>query len=238
MSKSIRDITRVIDHSLLHPTLTDTALAEGCRFARDNNLVAVSIKPYAVTLAREILAGSETAVGAVVGFPHGNSRIDIKVAEARAAMADGAVELDAVLNAGKVLGGDWRYVEEEIRALNEAAHAGGAILKLIFENDFLPDDKLKIKLCELSSAAGTDYVKTSTGYGFKKHSSGMHFYEGATEHDLVLMRKYCPAGVKIKAAGGVRNLDALLHVLELGVSRVGLSASAAILDEARVRGYK
>jgi len=238
MPGTIRDIAKVIDHSLLHPTMTDAKLRQECQFARDNNLVAVSIKPYAVTLACDILAGSETAVGAVVGFPHGNSRIDIKVAEAKAAMQDGAVELDAVLNAGKILGGDWDYVDAEIRALTEAAHAGGAILKLIFENDFLPEDSQKIRLCELCSAAGTDYVKTSTGYGFKKHSSGMHFYEGATEHDLVLMRKHCPAGVKIKAAGGVRNLDALLHVLELGVSRVGLSATAAILDEARARGWK
>ncbi len=238
MPGTIRDIAKVIDHSLLHPTMTDAKLRQECQFARDNNLVAVSIKPYAVTLACDILAGSETAVGAVVGFPHGNSRIDIKVAEAKAAMQDGAMELDAVLNAGKILGGDWDYVDAEIRALTEAAHAGGAILKLIFENDFLPEDSQKIRLCELCSAAGTDYVKTSTGYGFKKHSSGMHFYEGATEHDLILMRKHCPAGVKIKAAGGVRNLDALLHVLELGVSRVGLSATAAILDEARTRGWK
>ncbi len=238
MPGSIREIARVIDHSLLHPTLTDEELRRGCEFARDNSIVAVSIKPYAVTMARDILAGSETAVGAVVGFPHGNSRIDIKVAEAKGAMADGAVELDAVLNAGKVLGGDWRYVDEEIRALNEAAHSGGAILKLIFENDFLPDDKLKIKLCELCSAAGTDYVKTSTGYGFKKHPSGLYWYEGATEHDLALMRAHCPAGVHIKAAGGVRSLDGLLRVLELGVSRVGLSATAAILEEARARGYK
>ncbi|MCE5270962.1 deoxyribose-phosphate aldolase [bacterium] len=238
MPGTIREIARVIDHSLLHPTMTDAKLRQECQFARDNNLVAVSIKPYAVPLACEILAGSETAVGAVVGFPHGNSRIDIKVAEAKAAIEDGAVELDAVLNSGKVLSGDWDYVDKEIRALTEAAHAGGAILKLIFENDFLPEDSQKIRLCELCSAAGTDYVKTSTGYGFKKHSSGMHYYDGATEHDLVLMRKHCPAGVKIKAAGGVRNLDALLHVLELGVSRVGLSASAAILDEARARGWK
>jgi deoxyribose-phosphate aldolase len=238
MSKSLPEIARVIDHSLLHPTMTDDDLRRGCEFARDNSIVAVSIKPYAVTMARDILAGSETAVGAVVGFPHGNSRIEIKVAEARAAIADGAVELDAVLNVGKVLGGDWKYVDEEIRALNEAAHSGGAILKLIFENDFLPDDRLKIKLCELSSAAGTDYVKTSTGYGFKKHPSGLHWYEGATEHDLALMRAHCPPQVQIKAAGGVRNLDALLRVLELGVSRVGLSASAAILDEARARGWE
>lgn len=237
MTKRLTDIAGVIDHSLLHPTLTDSDLRAGCEFARENRLAAVSIKPYAVVPAREILAGSGTAVGAVVGFPHGSSRIDIKVREAVTACADGAVELDAVVNVGKVLSRDWDYVREEVRALNEAAVAHGAILKVIFENDYLDDNALKVKLCEICSGASAAFVKTSTGYGFRKHPDGHYFYEGATEPDLKLMRRECPASVRIKAAGGVRSLDGLLRVLELGVSRVGLSATAAILEEARSRGY-
>ncbi|MBW7997143.1 MAG: deoxyribose-phosphate aldolase [Candidatus Glassbacteria bacterium] len=237
MANKLSDLAKAIDHSLLHPTLTDRELREGCEFARDNRLAAVSIKPYAVAMAAGILAGSGVAPGAVVGFPHGNSRISVKVHEATVAIDDGATELDAVVNIGKVLGGDWEYVADEIGALNEAAAANGALLKLIFENDYLTRDSFKIRLCEICSRVGAAFVKTSTGYGFARQPDGSYSYRGATEHDLKLMRKHSAPGVRLKAAGGVRTLDQLLKVLELGVTRVGLSATKAILDEARERGW-
>jgi deoxyribose-phosphate aldolase len=238
MTKSILSIAGVIDHSLLHPTMTDKVLADGCRFALENRLAAVCVKPYALKMAVEIVAGSDVAAGTVVGFPHGSNTIAIKVHEAELACSDGATELDAVVNVGKVLSGDWDYVEEEIGTLNEAAVAGGAVLKVIFENDFLENDALKIKLCEICSDISVAFVKTSTGYGFVKRTEGGYGYDGATEHDLKLMRNVCPPEIQVKAAGGIRTLDDLLRVLDLGVTRVGISASEAILNEARQRGYE
>jgi deoxyribose-phosphate aldolase len=237
MPKSLDSIAKVIDHSLLHPTFTDKDLLEGCRIARENSVAAVSIKPYAVQMAREVLEGSDVEVGAVVGFPHGNSRIDIKVREAEQACADGATELDMVLNIGKVLSGDWDYISEEIRSLNEAAVGNNAILKVIFENDYLKDDKDKIKICELCNRQSVAFVKTSTGYGFVKQDNGTYSYDGATDHDLLLMRECCLPHIRIKAAGGVRTLDDVLRVLAFGVDRIGATATVAILAEARKRGY-
>ncbi|MFH1071155.1 MAG: deoxyribose-phosphate aldolase [Candidatus Glassbacteria bacterium] len=238
MPKSLRDIAKVIDHSLLHPTLTDQDLTRGCEFARDNALAAVSIKPYAVPLAKEILAGSDVAVGTVVGFPHGNSHIGIKAREAEKACGDGATELDAVLNVGKVLSKDWKYISDEIKALNAVAVEHWALLKVIFENDYLAEDAYKIKLCELCNLHAVAFVKTSTGYGFVKQANGTYGYKGATDHDLELMRKTCVKSIQIKAAGGVRTLDDVLRVLNLGVARVGASATKEILEEAKRRGYK
>jgi len=235
MALEVRDIARMIDHSLLHPTVTDNDTAEGCRLADRYAVASVCVKPYAVNLAAEALRASEVAVGTVVGFPHGNSRTDLKVREAEAAMEDGARELDMVINGGKVIGGDWAYVEEEIRALVEAAHARHALLKVIFENDFLTDDELKIRLCGICGTAGADFVKTSTGFGFVKQPGGMYQYAGATEADVRLMRRHTPEQVAIKAAGGVRTLDELLKFRELGVTRVGATATQAILDEAAKR---
>ncbi|HUU29606.1 MAG TPA: deoxyribose-phosphate aldolase [archaeon] len=238
MPESLNAIAKMIDHSLLHPALTDQELREGCEFAGKNNLASVSIKPYAVPLARGILEGSEVAVGTVVGFPHGNSRIEIKVREAELGCDDGASELDIVLNIGKVLSRDWDYVSQEIRSLNDVAIKRKAVLKVIFENDYLDNDAYKIKLCELCSLHSVAFVKTSTGYGFVKQEGGMYAYQGATDHDLKLMRAHCVPGIQIKAAGGVRTLDDLLRVKKLGVTRVGASATGAILTEARARGYK
>lgn len=238
MLQTIRSIAKVIDHSLLHPTLTDEELSEGCRFAKRVDVAAVSIKPYAVPMAKEILKGSDVAVGSVVGFPHGNSRIEIKVREAETACADGATELDAVVNTGKVLSRDWDYISEEIRRLNEAAVENHAILKVIFENDYLNEDALRIKLCQICNQHAVAFVKTSTGYGFVKQKGGLYAYKGATDHDLKLMRAECVPSVQVKAAGGVRTLDDLLRVLELGVTRIGVSATAAILEEAKRRGFK
>lgn len=228
----IHDLAKMIDHSLLHPTLTDADLREGCKLALNYDVASVCVKPYAVSMARDLLAGSDVRVGTVIGFPAGNSATSIKVAETERACLDGAVEIDMVVNIGKVLGEDWGYVTDEIRAVNEACLAHGAILKVIFENDYLPDDHYKIRLCHLCTDVGAAFVKTSTGYGFVKRADGNYNYEGATEHDLRLMLAHVGPGVRVKAAGGVRTLDGLLTVKELGVSRLGASATAAILEEA------
>ena len=237
MTKSLQSIAKMIDHSLLHPVMTDRDLERECNVALDNDVASVCIKPYAVPLARGMLSGSDVKVGTVVGFPHGNSRIDIKVREAQAAMADGAQELDVVVNIGKVLGGDWAYVSDEIGELNEVVVREGAILKVIFENDFLQDDVFKRRLCEICSEHSVAFVKTSTGYGFVKQDNEMYAYAGATDHDLVLMRSACAAAVQVKAAGGVRTLDDVLRVRALGVTRVGATATVSILQEAKSRGY-
>lgn len=228
----IRELAKMIDHSLLHPTLTDAELREGCELALNYDVASVCIKPYAVPVAREILAGSEVLVGTVIGFPAGNSATAIKVAETIQACRDGAVEIDMVVNIGKVLGEDWAYVRDEIRAINDTCLAHGAILKVIFENDYLPADHYKIRLCELCTEVGAAFVKTSTGYGFVKGTDGKYSYEGATEHDLRLMLDHVGPNVRVKAAGGVRSLDGLLNVKEMGVARLGASATAAIMDDA------
>jgi deoxyribose-phosphate aldolase len=237
MTGTLRSLAKMIDHSLLHPTFTDRELADGCSVARKYDVASVCIKPYAVPLAVEALAGSSVAVGTVIGFPHGSSCIDIKVKEAEHALAQGATELDMVVNIGKVLSGDWSYVDDEIRLLNEITVKSGALLKVIFENDFLSDDEIKKRLCAICNTHKVAFAKTSTGYGFVKRSNGFYTYDGATDHDLALMRATCIDSVQIKAAGGVRTLDDLLRVRALGVTRVGATTTAAILDEARTRGH-
>jgi len=232
---TLRDLAKMIDHSLLHPTMTDGDIRKGCELARKYDVATACVKPYAIPLAKEILAGSDVGVCPVIGFPHGNSTTKIKVAEAEAAARDGGTEIDMVINIGKAIGGDWNYVSTEIRAINDAVRANNAILKVIFENDYLTEPQI-IKLCEICSAIGVAFVKTSTGYGFVKQENGMYSYQGATAGHLKLMRKHCPPSVQIKAAGGVRTLDDLLLVRSLGVSRIGATATQAILEEAKKRG--
>jgi deoxyribose-phosphate aldolase len=229
------ELAKMIDHSLLHPTMTDRELAAGCRLAKKYKVASVCIKPYAVKAAAKLLKGSGVAVGAVVGFPHGSSTTDGKRYETELACRDGATEIDMVINIGKALTGDWAYVEKDIRTVVREAHKRGAIVKVIFENDFMPGDAIKKKLCRISERAGADFVKTSTGYGFVKGPDGKYSYQGATEHDLVLMRKAVSAKVQVKAAGGVRDLDALMHVRDLGTTRCGATATAAMLEEYKRR---
>ncbi len=231
----VTELAKMIDHSLLHPTMDDATLLAGCELARKYNAASVCIKPCAIGLAVEALKGSEVLVGTVIGFPQGNSSIEVKVFETEQACKAGAQEIDMVVNIGKVLGEDWDYVRDEIQAVCEATHRHGAILKVIFENDFLPEDKFKIKLCQICSELKADFVKTSTGYGFVKGEDGKYSYAGATHHDLALMRKHSAPEVQVKAAGGVRTLDDLLKVKELGVTRIGATATAAIVNEARKR---
>jgi len=224
----------MIDHSLLHPTMTDAQIAAGCHLARQYDVATACVKPYAIAMAREILAGSSVGVCPVIAFPHGNSTTAVKVAEAEAAARAGGSEIDAVVNNGKVLGGDWAYVRDEVRAINAVVRAHGAILKVIFENDYLEDSHI-IRLCEICSEVGVAFVKTSTGYGFVKQPDGSYNYKGATDHHLRLMRQHCPPSIQIKAAGGVRTLDDLLRVRALGVTRVGATATKSMLDEAARR---
>jgi deoxyribose-phosphate aldolase len=235
MRYSYDELAKMIDHSLLHPTMTDRELAAGCRLAKKYKVASVCIKPYAVKAAAQLLRGSGVAVGAVVGFPHGSSTTESKRHETELACRDGATEIDMVINVGKALSGDWAYVEKDIRAVVREAHRRGAIVKVIFENDYLEGDAIKKRLCRISEKAGADFVKTSTGYGFVKRPDGSYGYQGATEHDLVLMRKHVSRKVQVKAAGGVRDLDALMHVRDLGTTRCGATATAAMLDEYKRR---
>jgi deoxyribose-phosphate aldolase len=235
MKHTYEELAKMIDHSLLHPTMTDRELEEGCAVAARYQVASVCIKPYYVKRAAELLRGTGVKAGAVVGFPHGGSATEVKCFETAVACRDGAEEIDVVINIGKALGGDWAYVEQDIKAVCDEAHAHRAKVKVIFENDFLPDDAIKVKLCQVCERAGADWVKTSTGYGFVKGADGKHSYKGATEADLKLMRANVSPKVEVKAAGGVRDLDALILVRGLGASRCGATATAAMLDEYRKR---
>jgi deoxyribose-phosphate aldolase len=242
MKYTYEELAKMIDHSLLHPTMTDQELEDGCRLAAKYGVASVCIKPYAVKRAAELLRGSGVVVGAVIGFPHGNSATESKRYETELACRDGATEIDMVINIGKALGGDWDYVARDIQVVCDEAHGRGAKVKVIFENDYLTkggaglsSDEFKRKLCELCEKAGADWVKTSSGYGFVKQPDGSYNYKGATEHDLALMRASVSAKVQVKAAGGVRDLDGLIKVRDLGGSRCGATATAAMLDEYRRR---
>ena len=242
MKYTYEQLASMIDHSLLHPTMTDQELEDGCKLAAKYQVASVCIKPYAVKRAAELLAGSGVLVGAVIGFPHGNSATESKRYETELACKDGAAEIDMVINIGKALGGDWDYVERDVKAVCDEAHRHGAKVKVIFENDYLTkggaglgSDDFKKKLCQLCERAGADWVKTSSGYGFVKQPDGSYNYKGATKHDLVLMRASVSAKVQVKAAGGVRDLDGLIKVRDLGVSRCGATATAAMMDEYRRR---
>lgn len=217
-------IAKRIDHSLLGPTLTEKELEEGCRIAAEYGVASVCIKPFAVALAARMLRGTGVEVGATIGFPHGGHATAVKVFEAERAMDDGATELDMVVNIGWVLGGQWENVADDVRGVTDAAHRRGAIVKVIFENCYLNDER-KIRLCHICDEVDADYVKTSTGYG-----TG-----GATHDDLILMRRESPPRVKLKAAGGVRTLDQAIEVVELGCDRFGASKTVEILDELKAR---
>lgn len=231
MSK-VHELAKMIDHSILHPTHTDEDLRKQCEIAKEFNVASVCVKPYAVRLAKECLKGSEVEVGCVIGFPHGNSSLEVKVFETEMACKDGATEIDMVINIGKALAGDWNYVEEEIQAITNASHKNNAIVKVIFETDYVTRTEDKIKLCEICTKVGADFVKTSTGYGFVKLENGDFNYKGATVADVELMRKHSGPKVQVKSAGGVRTLDDLMKMKAAGASRSGATATEAILREA------
>jgi deoxyribose-phosphate aldolase len=230
---TVSELAKMIDHSILHPTHTDEDLKKQCMVARKYDVASVCVKPYAVKQAVELLKGSTVKVGCVVGFPHGNSSTAVKVFEAEQACNDGAVEIDMVINIGKALGGDWKYVEKEIKAVSDTCHQNNAIVKVIFETDYVTITDDKIKLCEICTRVGADFVKTSTGYGYVKLPSGDYNYEGATLADIELMRKHSGPKVQVKCAGGVRTLDDLLKMKAAGATRSGATATEAILEEVK-----
>lgn len=224
MECSCADIAKMIDHSLLGPVMTDEELEKGIQIAIRYGVASVCIKPYYLQRCAQLLAGTTVQPSTVIGFPHGGNTTSVKVAEARQALADGATELDCVVNIGKVLSQDWDYVRQDLQGMIETAHAGGAKIKIIFENCYL-EDRHKIRLCEICGELSADWVKTSTGFG-----SG-----GATIEDLKLMRKHAPPHVQVKAAGGIRTLDATLEARAVGATRAGATRTVDILDEARRR---
>ena len=219
-----RDIAKTIDHSLLRPELDDAFIEAGCRLAATYDVASVCVRPADVRRAKALLDGTDVAVGTTIGFPHGNHRTETKVFEARQALADGASELDMVLQIAALKSGRDPDVQADIAAVVEVAHPAGAIVKVIFENAYLTDDE-KVRACRLTEAAGADFVKTSTGFA----------PSGATHDDLRLMRANTSPHIQVKAAGGVRSLDALLAVMELGVTRIGATATEAIILEFRSR---
>jgi deoxyribose-phosphate aldolase len=219
-----REIAKTIDHSLLRPELDDAFVEAGCRLAARYDVASVCVRPADVARAKAILAGTDVAVGTTIGFPHGNHRTETKVFEARQALADGATELDMVIKIGALKSGRDADVEADIAAVVKVAHDAGAIVKVIFENAYLTDEE-KIRACRLTEAAGADFVKTSTGFA----------PSGATHDDLRLMRANTSPHIGVKAAGGVRTLDALLAVMDLGVTRIGATATATIIEDFRAR---
>jgi deoxyribose-phosphate aldolase len=221
---TLKEIAKMLDHSLLKPELTVEQMIAGCRLARRYRVAAACVKPSEVARAREELEGSGVLPTTVVGFPHGANRTEVKVLEAELAIRDGAKELDMVLNIGRLLSEDFDFVQKDIKAVVDTAHAHGVILKVILENCYLTD-ALKVAACGICEKAGADFVKTATGFG-----SG-----GTVIADLVLMRKSVGPGVKVKAAGGMRTLDAILPAIRAGTVRFGTTASDVILDEAEKR---
>jgi deoxyribose-phosphate aldolase len=224
MDYSYEQIAKMIDHSLLNPTLTVADLEEGCRLALEYDVASVCILPYYLRRCSELLKGSHVKASTTIGFPHGGHTTAVKVAEAKQAIADGGEELDMVVNISQVLSGEWAYVRSDIAAVVDTAHAASAKVKVIFENAYLKDDH-KIRLCEICTEVGADWVKTSTGY-----APG-----GATDDDLKLMVKRTRAPVQVKAAGGIRDLEALLRVRAIGVTRSGATRTAAMLEDCRKR---
>jgi deoxyribose-phosphate aldolase len=224
MDYTYLDIAKMIDHSLLNPTLTDRELEEGCRLALKYDVASVCILPYYLKECAEMLKGSNVRASTTIGFPHGGHTTVIKIAEAKQALADGGEELDMVVNISKVLSGDWSYVELELHDITTIVHDAGQKIKVIFENCYL-NDQQKLKLCEICGELSVDWVKTSSGYG-----TG-----GATLEDLKLMRDNSPAHVQVKAAGGVRDMDRLLVVRDIGVTRIGASRTEEMLEDCKLR---
>ena len=221
---TLAELARMFDHSILQPGFTEKDMIEGCLLAREYQVASVCIKPYGVKLAAKLLAGSTVQASTVIGFPHGGHLTNVKVYESEKAMDDGATELDMVVNIGQVLGGEWNYVAHDIEAVVTAAHRRGAKVKVIFENALLKDEH-KIELCKICGDVRADWVKTSTGYA----------ESGATIEDLKLMRQHSPAYVQVKAAGGVRTYEKLIEVRAIGVTRVGATATKAILEDAKAK---
>jgi deoxyribose-phosphate aldolase len=234
-------IVKLIDHAVLQPTQTDADVRAACEFCAELGVASVFVKPSHLSLAIDCLKGSDVGAGTVVGFPHGGTATEIKVAETKFAGDGGASDIDMVVNIGKVLSGEWRFVEADIRAVVDAALPYGAITKVIFETGLLPSDEMKIQLCQICEAAGVAFVKTSTGFGYVASPSGGMMATGATEHDVRLMRATCGPGVQVKASGGIRSYADAKRFVELGATRLGTSATQAIAavgeEQPSLQGY-
>lgn len=227
-SAMVVSVVSLIDHAVLQPTATDADVREACRICVELGVASVCVKPSHVALAANCLKGSGVSVSSVIGFPHGGTTTETKVTETHLACEQGASEVDMVVNIGKALSGDWGYIEADIRAVVDAARSRGAIAKIIFETGLLPNDALKIRLCEASEAAGAAFVKTSTGFGYMNGEGGTLVATGATEHDIGLMRATCGPAVQVKASGGIRSYADARRFVELGATRLGTSATKEI----------
>ena len=228
----VSELAKMIDHSILHPTMTDEDLRRECEVAKKYNVASVCVKPYAVRQAVKYLQGTDVLTGCVIGFPAGNSSVKVKVFEAEEACKDGAVEIDMVINIGKALQGDWEYIKQEISSVTEVCHRNNAIVKVIFETDYITREEDIIMLCRICTESSADYVKTSSGFGFVKQANGDYNYKGATIPVLELMKRSVGPMVKVKAAGGVRTLDQLIAVQSAGCTRSGATATSVMLEEA------
>lgn len=231
---TVDTLARMIDHSLLHPTLDDRQLVKGLAVAVDRNCASVCIKPYFVGMTARLLEGTGIRTGTVVGFPHGGSTTLIKIEEAKCAVNEGADEIDMVVNIGKARTCEWGYIRDEIGGVNSCVVTHGAILKVIFETDFLTDAMIG-QLCRICNDVRPAYIKTSTGFGFTERESGDYNYDGATARHMAMMREHTAADIGLKAAGKIRTLDDFLAARALGATRIGTTATERILDEAAER---
>jgi len=221
----------MIDHAVLLPTQTDDDLRSACEMCIELHVASVCVKPSMVSLASELLADSSVVPSTVIGFPHGGTTTQCKVCETEIACQQGAREVDMVVNLGRVLAEDWQYVDRDIRQVVDAARSADAITKVIFETGLLPNDSLKVRLCELSEAAGAAFVKTSTGFGYLKSTDGTLLATGATEHDIRLMCEHTTDRTQVKASGGIRTYADAQRYVALGATRLGTSSTQAIAKE-------
>lgn len=232
---SIEEIASRMDHTLLHPTAGSKELIIECQVAIEHKVAALCVKPYMVEETKKLLGESGVKTCCVVGFPAGNASIASKAFEAQDAALRGADEVDMVINVAKALEGEWNYLREEIKTVTNACHENGAIVKVIIETDYLENDEQIIQLCEICADCGADFIKTSTGFGYHKNEEGNLYYIGATIPHVKLMNKCLKGRIKIKASGGIRDLDTFISFMDLGVDRVGLSATSTIMEEAKKR---
>ncbi|MDX2190955.1 MAG: deoxyribose-phosphate aldolase [Bacteroidota bacterium] len=232
---TVKEIAKMIDHSLLQPVMTDEMLKAGIELAIKYDVASVCIKPYALEMAVEMLKGTTINPGTTVGFPHGSNTIECKIFETLEALKKGAKEIDMCVNTGKVLSQDWAYVKRELAEVTKACHDHGATIKIIFETDYITDDALKIRLCEICTEVGCDWVKTSTGFSYIKMPDDRFDYVGATEHNIALFRKHSGPKVQVKPSGKVRSLDDVLKYKALGATRIGVRLTAEVLEEAKKR---
>lgn len=226
MDLTVKQIAKMIDHSLLQPNMTRRDIDKGCDIAVKYETKTVCVRGYDVAYSLKRLKGSDVEISVVTGFPHGNSTIKSKIYEIEEALGNGAIEIDTVIPIGLFLSGEYDYVKKEIGEILQVCNKYNALLKVIFENHYLTSEQI-VKCCQICDDLDVHFVKTSTGYA----------PSGANVEDLKIMRKYCKDNIQIKAAGGIRNLDQFLEYYNIGVSRQGTRSTVAIIEDAIKRGY-